>query len=196
MNDWQIFTNIQRHTTLDASEIQRIQSSLHFTNIHKGDLLLRQGDTSRKLFFVESGSLRAFYIDDEGKEATIMFAIKDWWITDMDSFINQSPALMAIEALEDSSIIELKHDQLEQLYLDTPKLERFFRILFQKAYVREQLRALQNISLSTLERYEEFITKYPTITQKVTQKQIASYLGVTPEFLSSVKRKQSDLKLS
>jgi len=90
--------------------------------------------------------------------------------------------------LEDSKIIELDFYFLERLYLEIPKFERFFRILFQNAYVREQLRSLHNISFTTEKRYRRFIEKYPAIVEKVTQKQIASYLGVTPEFLSSIKR--------
>ncbi len=118
-----------------------------------------------------------------------MFAVKDWWITDMNCFVNRKPALLSIEALEDSKVMELDFFLLEALYQKTPKFERFFRILFQNAYIREQLRALHNISFTTEQRYRQFVANYPAIVDKVTQKQIASYLGVTPEFLSSVKNK-------
>jgi CRP-like cAMP-binding protein len=118
-----------------------------------------------------------------------MFAIQDWWITDMNCFVNQKPALLSIEALEESKIVALDYYLLEELYRSVPKFERFFRILFQNAYIREQLRVLQSISFTTEERYQQFVEKYPAVAQKVTQKQIASYLGVTPEFLSSIKRK-------
>jgi CRP-like cAMP-binding protein len=121
-----------------------------------------------------------------------MFAIKDWWITDMYCFLNQKPALLNIEALEESRVLQLKFAHLEELYKKIPKFERFFRILMQNAYVREQLRVLDTISLTTEERYYRFIHKYPQIVKRVSQKQIASYLGVTPEFLSTVKRKSSD----
>ncbi len=118
-----------------------------------------------------------------------MFAVQDWWITDMNCFVNQKPAMLFIEALEDSKVLELDFDLLETLYQKASKFERFFRILFQNAYIREQLRALYNISCSTEERYKQFVQKYPVIVEKVTQKQIASYLGVTPEFLSLIKKK-------
>lgn len=118
-----------------------------------------------------------------------MFAVQDWWITDMDSFINRKPALLSIKALETSGVIEWSFDWLEELYDKFPKFERFFRILFQNAYIREQRRVLHNISLTTEERYRQFVESYPAIVKKITQKQIASYLGVTPEFLSSVKKK-------
>lgn len=118
-----------------------------------------------------------------------MFAVKDWWITDMDCFVNRKPALLSIEALETSGVFEWSFEWLEGLYEKIPKFERFFRILFQNSYIREQRRALYNISMTTEDRYRHFVDSYPAIVEKITQKQIASYLGVTPEFLSSIKRK-------
>ena len=189
MNDYQLLKNIQRHILLSDFEEQQLISSLTVRLIHRKELILEQGKMCKKLYFVESGSLRAFNVNGDGKESTIMFAVQDWWITDMNCFVNQKPALLSIESLEDSKIIEWDYYLLEKLYHKIPKLERFFRILFQNAYIREQLRALHNISFTTEERYRQFIENYPEIVEKVTQKQIASYLGVTPEFLSSVKRK-------
>ncbi len=189
MKYFQIFKNIQKHISLDDEEIQILTSLLVVKKIAKRDFVLRQGTTCKKLFFVEDGSLRAYHINDDGKESTIMFAVQDWWITDMDSFVNQTPSLLSIEALEHSKIIELSFQSVEELYRKVPKFERFFRILFQNAYVREQQRALQNIGFRSEERYRQFTLKYPAIVEKVTQKQIASYLGITPEFLSSIKKK-------
>jgi len=118
-----------------------------------------------------------------------MFAIQDWWITDMNGFINQKAAQVSIEALEHCRLLELSFVTLENLYLEMPKFERFFRIRFQNAYIREQQRSFHNIALTTEQRYQYFIDKYPEIVEKITQKQIASYLGVTPEFLSAIKKK-------
>jgi len=118
-----------------------------------------------------------------------MFGIEDWWITDMYCFANQKPAMLSLETLEETSVFTLDFDSFEHLLQKLPKFERLFRILFQNAYSREQLRVLDSISLSTEERYYKFVNKYPNLAKKVTQKQIASYLGVTPEFLSSVKKK-------
>ncbi len=118
-----------------------------------------------------------------------MFAIDDWWITDMYCFLNQKKALLSLEVLEDSEVFELSYEAFQKGFEKLPQLERFFRILFQNAYVREQLRVLETISLTTEERYRNFVIKYPQIVEKVTQKQIASYLGVTPEFLSTIKKK-------
>ncbi|MGP1992910.1 Crp/Fnr family transcriptional regulator [Zobellia laminariae] len=189
MYEYQIFKNIQKHIPLSDSEKELLISLLVEKDTAKKEIVLEQGSVSKKLYFVEFGSLRAFNVNAEGRESTIMFAVQDWWITDMNSFVNQKPALLSIETLEVSRLIEFDFNRLEELYKMLPKFERFFRIIFQNAYIREQLRVLDNISFTTEQRYTRFIEKYPQVVQKVTQKQIASYLGVTPEFLSSVKKK-------
>lgn len=195
-NDLTLIANIQKHIELDQSDIAYIKSMISIKSFKRGDLLLEQGKLCRQLFFVESGSLRAYNLSKNDKEATIMFAIRDWWITDMYCFANQKPAMVSLEAIEDSKVIVLVFDAFQRLLQQKPKFERFYRILFQNAYAREQLRALDAISLSTEERFHSFSIKYPEIAEKVTQKQIASYLGVTPEFLSSLKKKIGGLKLS
>ncbi len=189
MKEYQILKNIEKHISLSDFEKEYFISAISIKEIKKKSLLLRQGQFCKHLYFVESGSLRAFNINEGGKESTIMFAVQDWWVTDMYSFAKQQPALLSIEAIHDCRLIEINFQALEALYLKIPKLERLFRILFQNAYIREQLRILNNISLTTEERYHKFVEKYPQIVDKITQKQIASYLGVTPEFLSSVKKK-------
>jgi len=189
MKDYQILRNIEKHISLSDFEKECFVSSLKIKNIEKKNLLLKQGQVCKHLYFVESGSLRAFNINTDGKESTIMFAVQDWWVTDMYAFVKQKPALLSIEAIHDSRLLEISFQTLEALYLKIPKLERLFRILFQNAYIREQLRVLDNISLTTEQRYYKFVEKYPQLVNLITQKQIASYLGVTPEFLSAVKKK-------
>lgn len=193
MSDYQILKNIQKHIILSDFEKEYFMSSLAVKDVVKQEIILHQGQVSKKLYYVEFGSLRAYNINEEGKESTIMFAIQDWWVTDMNSFVNQQPALLSIETLESGQLMELDFFAMKELYIRIPKFERFFRILFQNAYIREQLRVLDNISFTTEQRYNRFIEKYPQIVQKVTQKQIASYLGVTPEFLSSVKKSERAL---
>ena len=182
-----ILQNINRHISLSEEEIFYFSGLLKEKKLKKKDLLLVQGKPCREMYFVESGLLRAFYPDANQKESTIMFAPADWWITDMYCFLNQLPALLTIEAAKASSILCLRKKDLDNLYLRIPAFERFFRILFQHAYVREQLRVIENLSLTAYERYDRFMAKYPQIMRQVTQKQIASYLGVTPEFLSTVR---------
>lgn len=183
-----VFLNIEKHVSLNENERQKIAFKFKVENFTKDTIILEQSKIAKRLFFVEFGSLRAYNSNKNGKESTIMFAVTDWWITDMSSFINQKPALLSLETLEDSRLCSIEFTALEQLYIQIPKLERFFRIIFQKAYVREQMRTLDTISLTVEQRYLGFILNYPQITSRITQKQIASYLGVTPEFLSSIKK--------
>jgi CRP-like cAMP-binding protein len=115
------------------------------------------------------------------------FACEGWWISDMYSLLSQKPGNLFIEVLEDAEIIILSKENQEQLYLEIPKLERFFRILTENSLVANQERLMDNLSLTAEERYEKFCKKYPSLIQKLPQKQIASYIGVTPEFFSKMK---------
>ena len=182
-----VLKNISRHIDLNDEEIAFFISLLKCEEIPKKHFVLKEGQICKVISFVHAGTLRAYYIDKDGRESTIMFAIADWWITDMFCFINQQPAMLNIEAVENSVIFQLQKNDLDKLYIQVPKFEKFFRIMMQNAYIREQLRVIQNLSLSAEERYNNFLIKYPQIVRQVTQKQIASYLGITPEFLSAIR---------
>ena len=181
-----ILKNIARHISLNKEETDYFTSLLQPRKIAKKSFLLKEGEACQSLYYVQSGALRAFHLDRRNKESTIMFAINDWWITDMYCFVTEQPAMQSIVAIEDSSVLELKKDELEALFIKVPKFERFFRIIMQNSYAREQLRVLQNLTLTAEERYNIFINKYPQFIPHISQKQIASYLGVTPEFLCTV----------
>jgi CRP-like cAMP-binding protein len=186
-----ILGNIGKHVSLEADEVAFFTSLLQYKEIRKKELLLKEGQFCKTINYVESGALRAFHVGAEGKDSTIMFAIADWWITDMYCFVTEQPAMQYIVAIDDSCVWQLAKADLERLYERVPKFERFFRIIMQNSYVREQLRVLQNLSLSAEERYDIFLSKYPQLVPVVSQKQIASYLGVTPEFLSTVRRNKA-----
>lgn len=187
-----ILKNISRHISLTNLEQSYFLSLLKEKKVAKKELILQQQDTCKEINFVQTGVLRAFHMDTTGKESTIMFAVPDWWITDMYCFINQKPAILNIEALEETRILQLQKDHLDDLYHKVPKFERFFRIMMQNAYIREQLRTIENLSLPAEERYYNFLQKYPEAVKRIKQKQIASYLGITPEFLSLIKSKQKN----
>lgn len=180
-----ILKNIAKHIDLNKEEENFFITLLKSKKIEKKTFILKEDKVCKYINFVNSGALRAFHIDKEGKEATIMFAV-----TDMFCFLNEKPAMMYIEAIEDSAVFQLSKENLEILYKKVPKFERFFRILIQNAYTREQLRVIENLSLSAEDRYESFLIKYSHLAKTVTQKQIASYLGITPEFLSAIKNKK------
>lgn len=191
-----ILSNIAKHIQLNAEELDIFTSLLSVKEIPKKTILLLEGNVCRYINYVHSGALRAYHIDKEGRESTIMFAVPDWWVTDMFCFLNEKPAMMYIEAIEDSFIIQLSRENFDRILQLVPKFERFFRILMQNAYTREQLRTIENLSLSAEEQYQRFIIKYPHIAKVVTQKQIASYLGITPEFLSLIRKKISKKSIS
>jgi len=186
-----ILKNVSKHISLEREEEEYFTSLLKPKAIPRKNFLVREGQVCKMINFVQSGALRAFFIDNEGKEATIMFAIHDWWITDMYCFVTDQPAMQNIVAIEDSNVLQLKKADLEKLYIAVSKFERFFRIIMQNAYIREQLRIIQNLSLSAEERYDNFMQKYAHVAQQVTLKQIASYLGITPEFLSTIRANKS-----
>ncbi len=194
-NDRLIFANVAKHISLDADEKNYFLSLLKQKNLSRKEFLLKEGEACTNINYVEKGVLRAFYKNKDEKESTIMFAIADWWITDMNCFVNQIPASIFIQGVEESTVLQLSKRELDELYLKVPKFERFFRILMQNSYIREQTRVLQNLSLPAEERYDNFLKKYPLIARHVTQKQIASYLGITPEFLSAI-RKAKGKKIS
>ena len=191
-----ILKNIAKHIALDYDETNYFTSLLTYKEIPKKTCLLTEGQACKHLSYVHSGALRSYCLDKEGKESTIMFAGADWWVTDMYCFLNNKPAMMYIETIEDSCIFQLSKENFDKLFSAVPKFERFFRILMQNAYTREQLRVIESLSLTSEERYDSFLLKYPQIVQQVTQKQIASYLGITPEFLSTIRKKKSKGKIS
>lgn len=191
-----ILANVARHITLTEDEKAYFLSLVRQKNLSRKELVLKEGQLCRDINFVQSGTLRAFYLDKSGKDSTVMFAVTDWWITDMFCFVNHQEAMLNIEALEDSTVFQLAKKDLDTLFVEVPKFEKFFRVLMQNAYVREQLRVIQTLSLTAEERYNHFLAKYPQVVKQVTQKQIASYLGITPEFLSNIRRNKAKKTIS
>lgn len=150
---------------------------------------MRAGEVCRCESFVLEGCLRNYYLDDKGSEHILQFSIEDWWTSDLYSLLTQTPASQFIDALEDTVVAQIEKDDLEKLYNEVPKFERFFRIMFQNAFVSHQRRILQNIGSSGEDRYLVFREKYPALEQRLPQHQIAAYLGITPEFLSKIRGK-------
>ncbi len=183
-----ILANLAKHIQLTKDESDHFITLLTIREVARKELLLKEGNACATINYVHTGVLRAYYRDSADNENSIMFAMQDWWVTDMHSFITEKPAMLNIEALEDSIVIQLKRTDLDHLYIQVPKFERFFRIIMQNAYIREQLRIIENLSQPAEERYQNFIQKYPQVVQRVPLKQIASYLGITPEFLSVIRK--------
>jgi CRP-like cAMP-binding protein len=159
--------------------------------IGKRQFLLQNGDVCRHLAFVNSGCLREYTVDHKGDEHIIQFAIEDWWISDLNSFLSGSPSTHNIDALHDSDVLLLDITAREELLESVPKIERFFRMLLEANYIATHKRITQALSASAEERYLLFIKTYPNLVEQVPQNQIASYLGITPQSLSRIRRELS-----
>jgi CRP-like cAMP-binding protein len=184
-----ILQNIAKHIKLSPEEEENFLSKIQIRKFKAKSILLNTGEICVNSYFVNSGILRSFNINDNIVEYVLSFASEGYWIGDMYSLISQKPGNLFIEVLEDAEVVMLSKENQELLYTETPKLERFFRILTEKSLVANQERLMDNLSLSAEERFEKFRKKYPTLLQRVPQKQIASYIGVTPEFFSKMKSK-------
>ena len=182
-----ILKNISRFITLTPEEEQYFTSLLKPKKLKKKQYLVQEGDIVRYDYFVNKGCLRTYTIDEKGLEHVVQFSIEDWWTGDMYSFLTQTPARYTIDALEDTELLCLEKNALEELYLRMPKFERFFRHLLQNAFVSLQERISTNLSQTADERYCTFIDKYPLMEKRLPLKQIASHLGITPESLSRIR---------
>lgn len=184
-----ILDNISKIVLLTDKEKALILSKIEVQHYKTKTILLHAGEICKHSYFVNSGILRSFTINDHIVEHVLHFACEGWWIGDMYSLLSQKPGNLFIEVIEDAEVLLLSKENQEILYHEIPKLERFFRILTENSLVAHQERLMDNLSLSAEERFEKFCSKYPTLIQQVPQKQIASYIGVTPEFFSKMKAK-------
>jgi CRP-like cAMP-binding protein len=182
-----ILKNISRFIDLTEDEKKFFTSLLKIKKLRKKQYLSQEGEISRYEYFVNKGCLRTYLIDEKGLEHIVQFAIEDWWTGDMYSFLTQTPALYTIDALEDSELICLEKNALEELYIKVPKFEKFFRHLLQNAFIAGQRRIIENMSMAADQRYCRFIEQYPLMEKRLPLKQIASYLGITPESLSRIR---------
>ena len=182
-----ILQNIAKHVSLTPEEETLFLYKTETKQFKAKSILLSAGEVANCTYFVNSGILRSFNINDNIIEHVLHFACEGWWIGDMYSYISEKPGNLFIEILEDAEVVIITKENQQQLYQEIPKLERFFRILAENSLVSHQERLMDNLSLTAEERFEKFCSKYPTLIQKVPQKHIASYIGVTPEFFSKMK---------
>lgn len=182
-----ILENIAKHVSLTQEEQELFLSKLETNTYKTKTILLNAGEVCKHSYFVNSGILRSFNINDNIVEHVLSFACEGWWMSDMYSYFSQKPGQLFIEVLEEAEVVSLSKENQEQLFFEIPKLERFFRILIENSLVANQQRLMDNLSLPAEERFEKFTKKYGTLVHKVPQKQIASFIGVTPEFFSKMK---------
>lgn len=185
------FSKINEVVRFTEEETKVFQSYLTPKKIRKKQYLLQEGDVCKFIAFVEKGALRSYSIDEKGNEHIIQFALEGWTISDLFSFLTAEPAVYTIDALEDSELILISHSSYEELLERFPKYEKYMRLQLTNAYIAMQRRLTSIISLPLEERYQNLLALYPQIVQRVPQHMIASYMGLTPETLSRVRKKLS-----
>ncbi len=186
-----ILKNISRFIDLNNDEKELFRSFLTFGKAPRKSYILQPGDLTKYEYFVTKGCLKTYTLDRNGVEHVSMFAIEDFWTGDMASFITQQPSTYFIKALEDTEFLMLSKRNFDLLFDQIPKFERFYRNLYQRSLVSYIKRTNQGISLTAEERYEIFLTNYPQIANRIKLKDLAAYLGITPEFLSMIRSKMS-----
>lgn len=186
-----ILSNIRRHVDFPKEDESLLTSIIKTTRVKKRQFIDQPGFVSAYRNYVAQGAFRSFFVDFEGKEHTVQIAVEDWFVSDFYSYITQTPATLFVEALEDSILFQLKYEDIEGLCSRHHAICNYFRITTERAFAFSRKRLLSNLSLTAEERYHEFIQRYPDIHQRVPQKVIASYLGISPEFLSKIRSQQS-----
>ncbi len=168
--------------------MEYIKSKLEVSSFKRGDFLLEQGEICKYSSYVIKGCLKTFHTDKKGDEHVVSFAIEDWWAGDLASYITQSPADYSVKCLEDTDLVHVTKPEFDDLAENIPHFERFFMDLTSAAYVSAQKRIVNNLSLTAKERYLKFRKQYPSFEQRFPQYSIASYLGITKEFLSKIRK--------
>lgn len=183
------YQNIKKYIDLSDSELTKLNSFYHIEEIPRNQMILSEGEICHFEGYVLEGCFKIFYQEDNIKEHILYFAVEDWWVLDIGSFVSGKPSKLNIQALEDSKIIMINKAHKEKLYDEMPKTERLFRLMNQKALEAIHLRMISMLNKTADKRYLEFKNKYPTLEQRIPQHQIAAYLGISHEFLSKIRKK-------
>ena len=189
MNTQPLIDYFNKFLPLDDEEKTFVEEVFKERKIKRRQFILQEGEISKHNTFVIEGCFKMYFIDDNGKEHNLQFAIENWWIGDIASFFSGEPSTLYIEAVENSVILQIKKEDQLKLFVDYPKFNRIFRVLAENGMAGLQKRTIQNISSTAEERYLDFAKRYPQFFNRISNVQIASYLGVTPEFLSTIRKK-------
>ncbi len=182
-----ILEHIAKYVELSNSEIDEFISILKTTRVKKRQFIVQPGFVSEYRNYIVEGAVRVFYLDDSGKEHTVIIAIEDWFFTDFYSYLNRTPAEYYAEALEDSLILQMKYDDVEELCSRIHSISEYFRLFTERSMAHSYKRTISNISKTSEERYWEYVNKYPQIANRVPQYVLASYLGISPESISRIR---------
>jgi len=179
---------INRYVTFTDAEVDKIYNEFQLRTFDKKKYLLQQGEICKHNYFILSGLTRSFYISPKGNEKITLFAVDNWWITNTESFVKETPSQIYIQAIENTAVLAIDKLSLEKLYGANPKIERLFRILNENMLIAVQRKYDVYLQMKSKERYYNFIKSLPNFVQRVPQYMIASYLEITPEYLSELRK--------
>lgn len=186
-----ILEYISRYVELTVEEVNQLTTFFKIKKVKKRQFIVQPGFVCRHKSYVVKGAFRAYLVDNKGKEHTLAFAIEDWWVSDYSSLIYQEPATLFVEALEDFILIQIDFKDEQTFLNEIPKMERFERIITQRSLAFQQKRLLSNFTKTAEERYDEFMSKYSAIANRVPQYALASYLGFSTEYLSKIRNRKT-----
>ena len=189
-----LLSYFDRLIPLNNEEKELVTQNFHPRLYRKRQFVLQEGNVCAQLNFVVRGCLRMYKIDEQGATHILQFAPENYWINDIGSFHSEKPSELNIDALDDTMVLQVNRNDLVSIYLKASKFDRIFRVLIENSFVNLQKRLLQNISSTAEERYQAFLDTYPHLVNRLSQTQIASFLGITPEFLSRLRNKASKSK--
>ena len=184
-------THLKKYISLNEEETALLLSGVKPITIKKKEFLIKEGQVCKGNYFVEQGLLRMFFINDKGVEQTTQFALENWWMADYMSLTKQTGSHFYIQAVETSTIIAIEHSKQDQLLAQLPQLERYFRLMMQRAYAAAQMRVKYFHVYSKEENYRHFVRLFPGFVQRIPQYMLASYLGLTPEYVSELRKKHT-----
>ncbi len=176
---------------LNETEKELVQSKFHPHLFLKKQFALQHGEVCEYFDFVVRGCLRLYKVDEKGVYHVLQFATENYWMLDLTSFHKRTKSVLDIDALEDTVVLRIRYDDLIELYVKAPKFDRIFRVLLENHFMQQQERIGQLFSSTAEERYQSFLETYPHLLNRLSQVQIASYLGVTPEFLSRIRNRMA-----
>lgn len=183
-------SHIQKIAPLSDGELDSVLSFFKVKRLSRKELVLQEGEKCKFLYFVAKGCMRLFFYDDKGTEQTIQFAIETWWITDLNSFNTKREAAFNIQAIEETDVIYIEKSSLEEMLVLHPSMDKYFSLIYQRAYAASLLRVKYIFSMSKEEFYDFFCKSYPAFLQRIPQYILATFLGFTPEYLSELKKKK------
>ncbi|MBX2956040.1 MAG: Crp/Fnr family transcriptional regulator [Cyclobacteriaceae bacterium] len=186
-----LLQHINRYSKIGFEDFELCKQYFHIEHFRPHTLVVKAGSVVTKQYFVVQGCLRTFLPDDEkDREYTVQFAVEEWWASDFISYYSGVPAVCNVESLEESILLSVQKTDLVRLYQQVPLLESFFLRKLENAFVAFQKRILSNLKDTAEDRYEDFLKHYPNLDQRVKNYQIASYLGITPESLSRIRKQK------